>query len=204
MRDLSDSKSKHIIRGLLMRKFHVYVTSVILSVILLVFQSCSRNEIAVSAWKQTDGPFGGFIYCFAEKDGFIYAGSEQGGVFISGDDGNSWTEFNTGLTSRNVYALAAYEDSLIAGTSNGIYIVSGNNKEWKILNRDLSGVFTYSLLLNKGKLFAGTDGGLRIITKTSTEIYGYTTLLDNANITSLAAKGDLVFAHCFWGFYFFC
>ena len=55
--------------------------------------------VAVNAqWVQTNGPNGGTVNCFAISDTNIYAGT-NGGVFLSTNNGTSWTAINTGLTN---------------------------------------------------------------------------------------------------------
>jgi len=52
-------------------------------------------------WIQTNGPYGGGIRCFA-VDGFnLFAGTRDGGVFLSTNNGTSWTAVNTGLTNTS-------------------------------------------------------------------------------------------------------
>ncbi|QTA89087.1 CHP02243 [Desulfonema magnum] len=54
------------------------------------------------------------------RDGKFAAGTAGHGVFISGDNGNSWNEFNDGLTNLNVESLKYDElGSLFAETASG-------------------------------------------------------------------------------------
>jgi hypothetical protein len=70
-------------------------------------------------WKQTNGPFCGNIRCFASDGTNIIAGTERGGVFLSKDNGSSWTEVNTGLKDTNISSLAIIGTNIFAGTDCG-------------------------------------------------------------------------------------
>ena len=51
--------------------------------------------------------------------GNIFAGTYGGGIFISANNGTSWTAVNTGLSSIFVYDLAVSGTNLFAGTEGG-------------------------------------------------------------------------------------
>ena len=47
-------------------------------------------------WIQTNGPYGGSSRCFAVNGSNLFAGT-GGGVFLSTNNGTSWTAVNSGL-----------------------------------------------------------------------------------------------------------
>ena len=49
----------------------------------------------------------------------LFAGTQAGGVFLSTDNGSSWTAVNSGLTNRSVLSLAVSGSNLFAGTDGG-------------------------------------------------------------------------------------
>ncbi len=51
----------------------------------------------------------------------LFAGTAFDGVFLSTNNGTSWTSVNAGLTNDTVVALAVSATSLFAGTSNGVW-----------------------------------------------------------------------------------
>ncbi|MGH7600078.1 MAG: regulator, partial [bacterium] len=57
-------------------------------------------------WIQTNGPYGGYILCFAVNGSNLFAGTFGGGVFLSTNNGTNWTAVNTGLTNTVVRSLA--------------------------------------------------------------------------------------------------
>lgn len=113
-------------------------------------------------WVQTNGPYGGSIGCFAVSDMNLFAGTSGSGVFLSTNNGTSWTEVNTGLTSSFVYALAVSGTNLFAGTYDGIFLSTNNGTSWTAVNTGLTNTNVLSLApdLLSGNLFAGTYGGV--------------------------------------------
>src|SRR5689334_21695909 len=77
-------------------------------------------------WIQTHGPFGGHITSFAVSGTDLFAGT-GGGVFHSTNNGTSWTQVNTGLTTTDVLSLADSGTNLYAGTNGGGVFRSTNN-----------------------------------------------------------------------------
>ena len=51
----------------------------------------------------------------------LFAGTDGGGVFLSTNNGTSWTAFNIGLTNTVVNALAVSGTNLFAGTNDGVW-----------------------------------------------------------------------------------
>lgn len=62
------------------------------------------------------GRFSYFISTIAGPPTDLYIGARDSGVFHSTDAGLSWTEFNSGLLNKDVWALAASDSYLFAGT----------------------------------------------------------------------------------------
>jgi hypothetical protein len=88
--------------------------------VVLLFSAQSLQ----AQWIQTNGPYGGDVRCFAVSDSNLFAGTLLGGgVFLSTNNGASWTAINNGLTSTltsiSVHALAVNGSNLFAGTFGG-------------------------------------------------------------------------------------
>ena len=90
----------------------------------------------------------------------LFAGTMYGGVFLSTNNGTSWTAVNTGLTNTNVNALAVAGTNLFAGTyGGGVFLSTNNGTSWTSQFR-LDERLCLVLLLSRGtNLFAGTYGG---------------------------------------------
>jgi hypothetical protein len=51
------------------------------------------------------GPYGGWVDCFAIKGSPLFVGMHLCGVFLSKDDGKSWHAVNTGLSDLFLTSL---------------------------------------------------------------------------------------------------
>jgi len=60
-------------------------------------------------------PAGCSIWCFAVTGTNLFAGSIGEGIFLSTNDGTSWTAVDSGLTDTDVIALAVSGTNLFAG-----------------------------------------------------------------------------------------
>lgn len=69
-------------------------------------------------WIQTNGPNEGDVRCLAASGSNLFAGT-NGGVFLSIDNGTSWTAVNTGLPGAPVLSLAVNGSHLFVGTNGG-------------------------------------------------------------------------------------
>ncbi len=93
-------------------------------------------------------------------NGHIYAGTFGGGVFMSIDQGETWTDRNAGLTDRDVFALVANtRGTIFAGTfGGGVYRNDGNISGWVQSNTGLDCTEIVSLeIAPDGSLYAGTS-----------------------------------------------
>lgn len=111
-------------------------------------------------WIQTNGPYGGTVYCFAVSGTNLFAGTGGGGVFLSTNNGESWTEVNNGLTTSSVRAFIVSGTDLFAGTLGGVFLSTNNGASWTEVNNGLTNLAAYSLAVSGTNLFAGTDGGV--------------------------------------------
>jgi len=122
------------------------------AVVLLGAQSLQAQ------WIQTNGPGGGSISSFAVSGTNLFAGTDGGGVFLSTNNGTSWTAVNTGLTDRYVNALAVSGSNLFAGTFlDGVFLSTNNGTSWTEVSTGLPFItFVYALAVSGTNLFAGT------------------------------------------------
>ena len=114
----------------------------------------------LAQWVQTNGPYGGIIYSFAvgPSGTNLFAGT-FGGVFLSTDNGSSWTAVNTGLMDPFVDALAVSGPNLFAGTGGGVFLSTNNGSSWTAVNNGLTSTFVRAFAVSDTSLFAGTSGG---------------------------------------------
>src|ERR1022692_735369 len=78
-------------------------------------------------WVQTSGPNGTTINCLAVSGTNIFAATIGKGIFLSNNDGSSWTPVNNGLTDTLATALAVSGTNVFAGTNGKGIFLSTNN-----------------------------------------------------------------------------
>jgi hypothetical protein len=89
----------------------------------------------------------------------LFAGTYGAGVFLSTNNGTSWTAVNTGLTNTYVGSLAVSGTNLFAGTYGNVFLSTDNGTSWSAVNTGLTYPYVYSLAVSGTNLFAGTHGG---------------------------------------------
>jgi photosystem II stability/assembly factor-like uncharacterized protein len=112
-------------------------------------------------WVQTNEPHAD-VACLAaypNKTGGtnLFAGTVGNGVFLSTDNGTSWTP--TGLKDNYIVALVANGTTLLAATDgNGVCVSTDNGTTWTqtMLNTYTNGNYVSSVAISGTNLFAGT------------------------------------------------
>ena len=61
----------------------------------------------------------------------IFAGTD-GGVYLSTNNGTSWTAENTGLGNQSVSSLAMSGSNIFAGTYGGVFLSTNNGTSWTV------------------------------------------------------------------------
>lgn len=119
-------------------------------------------SFASAQWQKTNGPFHTKIKAFAKSEANLYAMGETDGVFVSSNNGTTWTGINNGLPAFEIYyALAVDTTKLFLGTNSGIYISTNVGSEWVQTNNGLpENVRVYAILVDGNNVYAGTDRGL--------------------------------------------
>ena len=137
-----------------------------------------------------------------ENDGIgandLFVGTSGGGVFLS-TDGVRWWPKNTGLTNKNVSALAGSSTygMLFAGTvGGGVFRSTYTWGGWTPINNGLSNMPVQALAAAGTNIFAGTAGG-GVFVSTNDGQGRWTAVnsgLPNLAITALATDGTNLFA----------
>jgi ligand-binding sensor domain-containing protein len=69
--------------------------------------------------------------CFTVSGADLFVGTWGGGIFLSTDNGTSWSAVNTGLTCLYIEALTQSGTNLLAGTyGSGIFLSTNNGTSW--------------------------------------------------------------------------
>jgi ligand-binding sensor domain-containing protein len=130
----------------------------------------------------------------------LFAGT-SGGVFLSTNNGASWTAVNTGLTDPSVRSLAVSGTDLFAGTSGGVFLSTNNGASWTAVNTGLTNPSVNSLAVSGTDLFAGTSGDVFLSTNNGASWTAVNTGLTNPVVMSLAFSGTNLFAGTLGGVY---
>jgi hypothetical protein len=139
-----------------------------------VFRSANMGE----SWSAADSGLthlSVFALTFAGAN--LFAGTRDG-VFLSTDNGTSWTPVNKGLpiypnpvdNSGAVTCLAVDGTRLYAGTNqDGVFLSTNNGTSWTPVDSGLTQKSVYSLAVSGANLFAGTyEGGVFLSTDSGT------------------------------------
>lgn len=107
-------------------------------------------------WKQTNGPYGGYIRCFAVRDSTIFAGTWRNGVYRSTDGGESWTRITQGLTELSVFSLAVSGPIVVAATDSIVFRSTNNGDTWTRAT-GLDYLRIVAVVANGSAFFAGSS-----------------------------------------------
>lgn len=104
---------------------------------------------------------GEVVYAVAVHDTFLFAGTSSNGVFRSSDLGSSWQQVNIGLTTNQVFCMAAGDSGIFIGTDRGVFLSTNNGTNWQAVNSGIATSSVFALaLLSSGtggpNIFAGT------------------------------------------------
>jgi photosystem II stability/assembly factor-like uncharacterized protein len=144
------------------------------------------------------------ITCSAEIGGNLYIGVGYAGVFLSTNNGKSWSPVGSGLAGKTVYSLVTSGNSLFASTGEeGVYFLPDKGTTWTAINAGLANWSVGDLAVSGNNLYAGTRGGGVFLSTNNgaswTEIN--TGLPSQKWVRSLAASGSYLYAVLDYGFY---
>jgi hypothetical protein len=90
-----------------------------------------------------------------------WASGSENAVFLSGDNGASWTKVNTGLpTTSYIPSLAIIGTNLFAAAGTGVYLSTNDGTSWTAVSNGLTGPYVHSLAVKGTDLYLGTSGGV--------------------------------------------
>jgi photosystem II stability/assembly factor-like uncharacterized protein len=166
---------------------------------LLLITIIALSINASAQWIQTSCPSGGEIQSLAISGSNIFAGTQTGGVFLSNNNGSTWTAVNTGLTNTNVFSLAVSGTNIFAGTNGGgIFLSTNNGGSWTAVNTGLTTLTVRALAVSGTSIFAGTDfGGIFLSTNNGgswTSINNGLTNYFNRVVWTFAVDGANIYA----------
>ncbi len=83
----------------------------------------------------------------------IFAGIYNG-LFLSTNNGTSWTQVDSGLANANVHAFAVIDTNLFAASA-GIYLSTNMGTSWTAVDSGVPNTAIYSLAASGKNVFAG-------------------------------------------------
>ncbi|MFX0196532.1 MAG: WD40/YVTN/BNR-like repeat-containing protein [Candidatus Hodarchaeota archaeon] len=102
--------------------------------IAMLFSLAQRSG---AQWTKVGSSGDGWITALAVSGTSFFAGTYEG-VFLSTDNGTSWTAINSGLPKNpDVSCFAVMGTNVFAGTSYGVFLKVNNGSSWKPVNSGL-------------------------------------------------------------------
>jgi hypothetical protein len=135
----------------------------------------------------------------------IYAGTSDG-VFLSTNNGTSWTAVYSGLTINNTSISAGLSSlvesgaNLFAGTCYGVFLSTNNGANWTAINSGLNinnGIppLVISLAVRGKNIFAGTYFGVYLSTNNGKSWNAFNTgMPKDAYVYSFVQNENTLFA----------
>ena len=102
------------------------------------------------------------VSCFANIGSNLFAGTTMAfgsgpGVFLSTDNGTTWSLVNNGLADIDILDLAVSGTNIFAGTESGVFLSTNNGESWA--KKGLADSRVSALAVLGTNIFAGTSGG---------------------------------------------
>jgi len=154
-------------------------------IVLLIFSSSIEAQ-----WVKCNGFSNEDVRSLITFGNNIYGGTIDKGVFISSDNGNSWTR--TSLNNLTVWAFVSIGNTLYAGTDgSGVFISTNNGISWT--QTSLNNKPVLSLTAIGENIFAGTvNSGVYISTNSGTS--WTQTSINNKTILAITTLGNNLYA----------
>src|SRR5438046_7041598 len=127
--------------------------------ILVLLPSRSKAD-----WTRSNGPWSATVMDILANGSNLFSATRGGGVFLSTDNGSSWTPLDNGLTNPYVNSLDVSGTSLFAGTTTlyggiggGVLRSTDNGATWTLTSSGIASTSVNSIAVSGSNLFAGTD-----------------------------------------------
>ncbi len=117
------------------------------------------------------------VYSLADSGNDLFAGTLGGGVYLSTNNGTSWTQVTAGITNTDIDALVSTPALGVAGSTDlfagiyygGVYLSTNNGTSWTQSNAGLMDTYINALAVipngtDGTNFFAGTNDGVFLST----------------------------------------
>lgn len=122
--------------------------------------------LSLNAQWQPIGPGGGILKCFDIGGTNVFSGTFGGGLFLTTNNGVSWTTSNNGLTNLDVQSIdiMANGTTMFVGTyGGGVFLSTNAGANWVAVNTGLStgpANQVGAIAIKGTTVFAGTNAGV--------------------------------------------
>ncbi len=169
--------------------------------LLFISLLITNHSFLHAQWSPTNGPLGGTIRSLAASGSVLIAGSDWQGIFISSNNGMTFSHSN--YIGNSVYSLAVNSQYVFAGISpaGGVLRSTDNGLTWDTTTRLLVNTAVTSVVLSGSNIYAGTyaEGVYR---STDNGLTWAQTPLNNIYVFGMAVSGNNIFAGTgFYGVY---
>ncbi|HEY9167510.1 MAG TPA: T9SS type A sorting domain-containing protein [Candidatus Kryptonia bacterium] len=169
-----------------------------------------RVPLTHPGWIHTNTLNGHSAIRLLVSDSLVFAGTDSAGVYISSDDGASWTQSSRGLGNVYVASLATNGNSIYAGTwKDGIFRSTDSGSSWWEAHNGIPINSSVLCLLADGwniyagmsPLYAGDLGGVFRSTDNGVHWSTADTIWGETSVQSLALAGNTLVAGTTNGIY---
>ncbi len=158
----------------------------------IIFILILFNTELFSQWSQTP-LINAYVWSFAAKDTEIFAGSGGGGIFLTTNNGTSWSKVDTGLSNLGISSLIINGENIFAGTyGGGVFLSTNSGKTWTATALDSQ--YVWSLALSGSNIFAGTQKGIYLSSDNGSSWNQINSGLTSLVVNSIITSGGNIFA----------
>jgi len=169
------------------------ITVLLAVFIMLILSFTFQVDNCPAQWVQmSNGISSELVRPLVSSGNNIFAGTDNSGVYLSSNNGLSWTQ--TSLNNQSIQSFAVNGNNIFAGTlNNGVYLSTNNGTTWN--QTTLNNQTVRSLTVNGNNIFAGaTNPATGVYLSTNNGATWAQTSLNSLNVYSLAVNGNNIFA----------
>jgi photosystem II stability/assembly factor-like uncharacterized protein len=159
--------------------------------LLLVILLLTIVKNLSAQWEMTSGPPSANVLTECISGPNLFSGA-SGFVYLTTNNGDTWTLASNGLNGSTVSALAVSGSTIYAAAGNSVFQSPDNGLNWINTSYGLPGYNVNSLTVNNGNIYAGTFG---VYLSTNNGLtWNKISNGWNAMVTSVAVRGDTILA----------
>jgi photosystem II stability/assembly factor-like uncharacterized protein len=134
---------------------------------LLIIHFTLNIDNCKAQWTHANGPNGGTVIGFVNSGTNIFVSTRYSGVFLSTDNGKSWSEKNKGLTDLANSKLTCIGSKIFLGNCKGVFLSTDSGENWFNITKGftdfdveaLSAIGNSLIAAIRGEIFLSSDEG---------------------------------------------